>query len=133
MSGDYPDSDRPGAGAKGQPGAPAQQSLKGDPTLQSRVAAQDYELSEKKHENHFRRVMLLGLPTLTGAWLVSIAWTILTGRITGIQVGIALGVTGAGLLTLLGLQIEWAYSQKDERGHGHSGRVFKSVISHFVE
>lgn len=77
--------------------------------------------------------MLLGLPTLTGAWLALIAWTILTGRITGIQVGIALGVTGAGLLTLLGLQIGWAYSQKDEPGRGYSGRVLKSVTKHFIE
>lgn len=133
MSIDYPDSDRLGVEPDGQPTAPAQQSLKGDPTLQSRVAAQDYELSEKKHKNRFRWVMLLGLPILTGAWLALIAWTILTGRITGIQVGIALGVTGAGLLTLLGLQIGWAYSQQNEHGHGYSGRVLKSVTKHFIE
>ena len=70
MSIDYPDSDRLGVEPDGQPTAPAQQSLKGDPTLQSRVAAQDDELSEKKHKNRFRWVMLLGLPILTGAgWL----------------------------------------------------------------
>lgn len=133
MNDEYLEPGRSDVGFKGQPAAPAQQSLKGAPTLQSRVAAKDYELREKKHQNRFRLAMLFGLPILTAAWLFLIAWTILTSRISGIQAGIALGVTGVGLLTLLGLQIGWAYSRPTSTDTGLSGRVFKTVTKHSVE
>ncbi len=132
MNAEYPYSDWLGLGSKGQPAAPAQQSLKGARTLQRRVAEKDYELSEKKHKNRFRVVMLFGLPILTAAWLFLIAWAIVTDRIEGIQVGIALGATGAGLLTVLGLQISWAYSQKTSTDTDPSGRVLKSVTKKYV-
>lgn len=112
--------------ATGQPTTPAQQSLKGDDRLRGRVVAKNYELSERKHKNRFRWIMLFALPVLTTLWLGMIAFTILTDRITGIPVGIALGATGAGLLTLLGLQIGWAYSRKNGAGPSLSGRVLKS-------
>lgn len=52
------------------------------------------------------------LPVVALGWLVLIALATLKGKIAEAQAGIVLGVTGAGLLALVGLPIAWAYSNK---------------------
>ncbi len=77
--------------------------------------------------------MMLSLPLVTVSWLGLIAWAVLRGRIEGIQVGIALGMTGAGLLALLGLQIGWAYSRDRRRQRFDRGRAMQSATARFRE
>lgn len=107
--------------------------MKGDASLLEKTAAKDYELDEQKHRNYFRLGSLFVLPLLATAWLGMIAWVTLTGRIEGIQVGIALGATGAGLLTLLGLQVKWAHSRKDEANGNHRRRVVEILLKNIPE
>ena len=117
----------------GAPGVPSQQTLKGDAALQEKTATKDYELDERKHQNRFRWLSLIALPVLATAWLGLIAWATLTGVILGTQVGIALGATGAGLLTLLGLQVKWAHSRKDEADGNRRGRVVEILLKNIPE
>lgn len=126
-------SDRRTASPTRAPGLPRQESLKGEPPLREKTAAKDYELSERRHRDRFRWLSLTILPVLATAWLGLIAWATLTDRIQGIQVGIALGATGAGLLTLLGFQIRWAHSRPDEADRHRVGRVVESVTKHIAE
>lgn len=67
------------------------------------------------------------------AWLGLIAWATLTGVILRTQVWIALGATGAGLLTLLGLQVKWAHSRKDEADGNRRGRVVEILLKNIPE
>ena len=73
------------------------------------------------------------LPVVTTGWLVLIAWATMTGQIPGIQVGIPLAVTGAGLLTLLGFQIAWANSQEKKTTSHPAAVVLKSGAKLLVE
>ena len=103
-----------GRGAR-QPGEAVHQTLKDESELQDTAKAKDFELDEQRQKKRFRSIMVWLVPFIAFGWLGMILWTILSGRIQGLQVGIALGATGAGLLTLLGLQIAWANSQKDTK------------------
>ena len=96
------------------PAVAAERDMKGAPAVTEPTEALDFELNEQKHKKWFRSVMMLVLPIVAFGWLALIAWATLTDRIKGVQVGIVLGIAGAGLLTLLGLQIAWAYSQKNK-------------------
>lgn len=107
--------------------------MKGDTSLLEKTAAKDYELDEQKHRNYFRLGSLFVLPLLATAWLGLIAWVTLTGRIEGIQVGIAPGATGAGLLTLLGFQIEWAHSRDHESDGHRKARVVETLTKYIPE
>lgn len=107
--------------------------MKGDASLQEKTAAKDYELSEQRQKKWFRLVMMFSLPFVTVSWLGLIAWATLTGVILGTQVGIALGATGAGLLTLLGLQVKWAHSRKDEADGNRRGRVVEILLKNIPE
>ena len=101
-----------GPGAK-PPGEAVERALQDESEIQD--TAEDFELDEQTQKKRFRSIMVWAIPCIAFGWLGMILWTILSGRIQGLQVGIALGATGAGLLTLLGLQIAWANSQKDTK------------------
>lgn len=120
-------------GAGRRPSASAERGSKEDRTVRATAEAKDYELGEQQQKKWFRLVMMFSLPLVTVCWLGLIAWAVLRGRIEGIQVGIALGVTGAGLLALLGLQIGWAYSQDRRRQRFDRGRTTRSVAARFRE
>ena len=107
--------------------------MKGAAALQEKTAAKDYELDEQRHENRFRRLSLIALPIAATAWLASIAWATMTEAIAGNQVGIAPGAAGAGLLTPLGLQVEWPHSRKDEADGNRRGRVFEILWKNIPE
>lgn len=130
--GDAPEFDS-GSGVAGLPSTTAERGSKEDRTVRTAAEAKKYELSEQQQKKWFRLVMMLSLPLVTVSWLGLIAWAVLRGRIEGIQVGIALGMTGAGLLALLGLQIGWAYSQDRRRQRFDRGRAMKSVAARFRE
>ena len=70
--------------------------------------------------------MLWFLPIVAVLWLALIAVATFAGMIKGLHVGIPLGLTGAGLLTLLGLQIAWANSQPNRAETHPASIVLKS-------
>lgn len=103
------------------------------PPLREKTATEDYELGEQQQKRWFRLVMRFSLPLVTVSWLGLIAWAVLRGLIEGIQVGIVLGMTGAGLLAILGLQIGWAYSRDRRRQRFDRGRAMQSATARFRE
>ena len=112
----------------GPPSVLAEKGMKGSPALTEFAETKDFELDEQKHRKWFRSAMMFLLPIVAFGWLVLIAWATLEGKIEGLQVGIVLGITGAGLLTLLGLQIAWAHSQKNNTATHPAVVVLKSGL-----
>ena len=123
----------PSRGLFEPPDEVAEQSLKGDQVLQETTKAKAFELEEQEQKKGFRTVMMFGLPIAAGLWLVFIAVATVCEMIKGLHVGIPLGLTGAGLLTLLGLQIAWANSQPNTAETHPASIVLKSGMKLLVE
>ena len=115
------------------PDEATEQSLKGDPSLQASTEAYALELAEQEQKNRFRRAMIWGVPIVAFLWLVLIAVATFCGMIKGLHVGIPLGLTGAGLLTLVGLQIAWSNSQPNTAETHPASIVLKSGMKLLVD
>ena len=102
-----------GGPAGGDPvfgGPEAPEERKAVTAAQLRFTARERELAlaERSHQRWFRVVMMALVPLVTVACLSLVAWLIISERIVGVQAALALGLPGAGLLTILGLQVGWA-------------------------
>ncbi len=117
------------------PVTPSESLLTEDPKLRDEAEAEARKLEkiESGQKKSFRRVMIWLVPIASVVWLVLIASAVLTGKIQGIQVGVALGLTGAGLLTLLGLQLSWSNSHPPAAAAHPAAVVLRRGAKLFVE
>lgn len=123
----------PWGGPVEPPDEATEQSLKGEPALRTSTEAFELELAEQKQKSRFRTAMIWCVPIVALLWLALIAVATFTGRIKGLHIGIPLGLTGAGLLTLVGLQMAWANSQPSTPETHPGSIVLKSGMKLFVE
>ena len=77
-----------------------------------------FEIQERQERQRNRRWLRWILPIITGLWLGLIAWMVVTRAIEGVQIGLALGIPGAALLTLVGMQVSWAYGGRGKPAGG---------------
>lgn len=115
------------------PDEATEQTLKGDPALQTSTEAMALALEEQAQKNRFRRAMIWCVPIVATLWLVLIASATFTGTITGLHVGLPPGLIGAGLLTLVGLQVAWANAQPSTPRAHPASIALKSGMKLFVE
>ncbi len=89
-----------------------------DESTQRHADAAQVGVRERQEQERSRRWLQWVLPILTLAWLGLIAWMVVKEAIQGIQVGLVLGIPGAALLTLVGIQVSWAYGGRGKPAPG---------------
>lgn len=80
-----------------------------DESTRAQADAAQAQVRERREQERSRRWLRWILPIVTVAWLGLIAWMVIARAIEGVQVGLILGIPGAALLTLVGIQVSWAY------------------------
>lgn len=99
-----------------------------DPGVRHAAELRDIAIREQREQEESRRWLRLIIPVAAVLWLALIVYVILNKFITGVQVGIALGATGAALLGLLGIQVSWAYGGRRKSSSSASEGLLPSHL-----
>lgn len=84
--------------------------------------------SEQSQRDWFRMVMMFAIPLGAVLWTLFVAYLIVCGRVEKLPVALPLGVISAGILTIFGLQIGWAYKTKESPSDHALATALKLIV-----